>query len=328
MKEIQNRIITKNEATGNRVVMQYVQEFWDCGWQPLDARNDRGIDGLIFMRRRGNDLGVKINVQIKCGAKYISSYNEDEIRISIHNEYALQQHIEYWKNQNEPTVLIFVNPCKEKRDKNGNILKADGKIVWLDSRINAKAWWVNLKDPDLQPEDSKTLIRINKKNNFGEHSKGDFLKLIRPLLSVSHLKEIIPDKESKALLNSHHLKIQARDFYKSWKNNNEILCKAINQKIRVSRTGWKHILLKSRGIERQSNSLRLLGIAKQMIDEVENFYLLNQKEIGNELEQKIALRARFNYQYNEHIVQVILLRKFNKISNREKWWFYSVHYRR
>lgn len=328
MKEIQNRIITKNEATGNRVVMQYIQEFWDCGWQPLDARNDRGIDGLIFMRRRGIDLGVKINVQIKCGAKYISSYNDKEIRISIHNESDLQQHIEYWKNQNEPTVLIFVNPCKEKRDKNGNILKEDGKTLWLDSRINAKAWWVNLKDPALQPEDTKTLIRLSKKNNFGEHSKGDFLKLIRPLISVSHLKKIIPNKDSKTLLNSQQLKINARDFYKKWKNNNEIFCKVINQKIRVSKTGWKHILSKSRGIERQSNSLRLLGIAKQMIDEVENFYLLNQKEIGNELEQRIALRARFNYQHHENIVQVILLRKFNKISKREKWWFYSVHYRR
>lgn len=328
MKKLQNRIITKNEATGNRVVMQYVQEFWDCGWQPLDARNDRGIDGLIFMRQKGNDLGVKINVQIKCGAKYISSYNDDEIRISIHNEYSLQQHIEYWKIQNEPTVLIFVNPCKEKRDKNGNISKLNGKIVWLDSRINAKAWWVNLKDPGLQPDDLKTIIRINKKNNFGEHSKGDFLKLIRPLLSVSHLHEIIPNKESKALLNSHHLKTDSREFYKNWKNNNEIFCKAINQKIRVSKTGWKHILLKARGIERQSISLRLLGIAKQMIDDVENFYLLNQKENGNELEQKIALRARSSYQYNEHIVQVILLRKFSRLSQKEKWWFYSVHYRR
>jgi hypothetical protein len=44
---LQQRIISKNEATGMRVVVQFVQEFWECGWQPLDSRNDNGIDGLI-----------------------------------------------------------------------------------------------------------------------------------------------------------------------------------------------------------------------------------------------------------------------------------------
>ena len=52
MTDLSNRIRTKNEATGMRVVAQYVQEFWECGWQPFDARNDKGIDGLILMRRR------------------------------------------------------------------------------------------------------------------------------------------------------------------------------------------------------------------------------------------------------------------------------------
>jgi len=41
----------KNEATGMRLVGQYVREFWECGWQPYEARNDYGIDGLIIMKK-------------------------------------------------------------------------------------------------------------------------------------------------------------------------------------------------------------------------------------------------------------------------------------
>ena len=79
MSDLSRRMRIKNEATGKRVVAQYVQEFWECGWQALDARNDYGIDGMIIMRRKNTDLGVKINVQVKCGAKYISSQTKDTI---------------------------------------------------------------------------------------------------------------------------------------------------------------------------------------------------------------------------------------------------------
>jgi len=114
-----SRLRIKNEATGERIVAQYVREFWECGWQPYESRNDFGIDGQIIMRRRGVDIGVNINVQIKCGAGYISSFGKDEIKLSIHKAKKLESHIAYWKRQLEPAVLIFVNPSKLVRDKDG-----------------------------------------------------------------------------------------------------------------------------------------------------------------------------------------------------------------
>ncbi|MVN23518.1 DUF4365 domain-containing protein [Mucilaginibacter arboris] len=332
MSDLPNRIRTKNEATGMRVVAQFVQEFWECGWQPFDARNDKGIDGLILMKKRNTDLGVKINVQVKCGAKYISSETKDEIKISIDDELGLIEHIEYWSKQVEPAILIFVNPAKPIRDKSGNIVKDDkGKITWKESRLNSKAWWVDLKSKGLRVENSKTLISIPKKNVFGEHSKGAFLKLIKPLMSNAHLPLIKLNAESKRLLNSIKLKEESHKFYKDWKNGNTIFCKAIDKDIRVSKTGWDHILSSNRGAERRINSLKLLGVAKQMVDEIEKdkFFLLNQKESLLELEQKLGIRARYvDKQLGEQIVQVIILRKLNTRNRNEKLWFYSVHYRR
>jgi hypothetical protein len=40
MSILPNRISTKNELTGMRIVGKYLQEFWECGWQPFVARND------------------------------------------------------------------------------------------------------------------------------------------------------------------------------------------------------------------------------------------------------------------------------------------------
>lgn len=332
MTNLPSRIRTKNEATGMRVVAQYIQEFWECGWQTLDARNDKGIDGLILMRKKNIDLGVKINVQVKCGAKYISSENKDEIRISIDNEKDLIEHIEYWTKQNEPAILVYVNPAKPDRDKSGNILKNDkGLIIWKESRLNSKAWWVDLKNENLKVENFKTLISIPKKNVFGEHSKGDFYKLIKPLLSNSHLPLIELNNESKRLLSSLALKKDSREFYKEWKNGNTVFCKALKKNIRVSKTGWNHILSSNRGIERRVNSLKLLGVARQIINEVdeEKYFLLNQSEGFLELEQKFGIRARYiDKQLGEQVVQVIISRKLNTENKKEKLWFYSVHYRR
>lgn len=338
MKQKPEIVRTKNEATGMRVVSQYVTEFWECGWQPIDQRNDKGIDGTIIMRQGGKDIGVDVNVQVKCGANYISSTTNEEIKISISNE--LIKHIEYWKTQLLPTVLVFIMPCIPKRDKHGNVLKEDVKskngtirneIVWKESRLKSQAYWVNLKDDNIYDVEKKTIIKINKKNRFGEHTKGDFLKLIKPYFSQIHLPNIDLKPENAKLLNSDNLKKDASLFYKNWKsiNNKLFPCKALNdENIIISRTGWNHITNKSRGKQRRIISLKLLGAAKQIIEEVEKYYLLQQVEKIEFIEQKIGIRGSIQTKKEgEMNLQVIILRRFNKSKNYDKYWFYSIHHR-
>lgn len=329
MKSLPQRQRTKNEATGMRVVGQYVQEFWECGWQPLEQRNDEGIDGVILMKRKSEDLGVRINVQVKCGAGYISSTSEDEIRISIDDSWGLLEHMKYWKQQTEPVVLVFINPSKAIRDEHGNYIKDEkGKIQWVDSRLKAKAWWVDVTSDGVMPDGTKTIITLNKRQVFGEHSKGDFLKLIKPLLGKAGLQTLEPNEQSKKLLISQNLVIDSTKFYQDWKGHGDVFCKALNQKIIISRTGLRHIKMSRRGLERRIMSLKLLGIAKQIIEEVDNFYLLNQEEEDSQLTQKLGLRALVKSKTDgERIVQVIILRKMWKHTKKSKWWFYSVHNR-
>ena len=253
-----------------------------------------------------------------------------EMRISIDDSLGLAQHIQYWKSQSQPTILVFVNPCKQKRDKNGNAMKNDkGKLIWTESRTKAKAWWVNLKDVDLQPDNTLTIIRIKKDNTFGEHSKGELLKLAKPLMNNSHLPIINLNSESFRLLNSVKLLRDARAFYKTWKNNNIVNCTIMAQDIRVSKLGWKHICSSSRGIERRTSSLKLLGVAKQLIEDANKYYILQQNVSANILEQKIGLRGLYRDKNNiDYAVQVIILKRQDIFTKITKSWFYSVHYRR
>lgn len=320
------RLRKKNEATGIRVVSQYVQEFWECGWQPVDQRNDFGIDGHIIMKKKGLELGVKINVQVKCGSSYVTSLQAQEIRISFDDESSLDKHLTYWKTQVEPCILVFVNPSDPKRDSNGNIIRSrSGKPEWIDNRLQPTAWWVDLKDKDLRVPNTKTTIRIPKNQTFGEHSKGNFLKLITPLLINDHLPEITPNEESRNLLNANNVKQEARIFYKSWKNSQSPNSKIVE----VSRTGWRHILLARRGKERRMNSLKLLGIAKQIIEETKHWKQISHVEYNKEVVQKYILKAKLkNKAKTNDIVQVVILRKIDKTTRKSKDRFYSIHYRR
>ena len=340
MKQKPEIVRTKNEATGMRVVSQYVTEFWECGWQPIDQINDKGIDGEIIMRNGGKDIGINVNVQVKCGMSYISSepHIKNEIRISISND--LAGHIEYWKKQLIPTVLVLVIPYKPKRNKHGiietmEVISKNGisrtETIWKESRIKAVAYWVDIKDNNVFDSESKTIIKIDKKNRFGEHSKGDFLNLIKPYLAEISSKNITISTENNKLLNSNDLKKDANLFYKKWKsiNNGLFPCKALNgENIIISRTGWNHITSISRGKERRNISLKLLGAGKQIIEEVDKYYLLQQVDKSDYIEQKLGIRAIIKTKKEgAKIIQVVILRRFNKSANYDKYWFYSIHHR-
>lgn len=317
-KLLRKRII--NEATGTRIVAQYVREFWECGWQEYDHRNDKGIDGEIILRKKGIDLGVKINVQVKCGKGYISSFDRDEIRLSIEDPIKFIEHIDYWKRQNEPAVLIFVNPYK--------ISFSQQISAWKENRLQPNAWWVNLKDDSIRPEGTLTIIRIPITNTFGEHSKGTFVNLARKIIENNNIQVIQAKSDVIKLYNSTDIRNEARQYFLDWKNNQETFCTAIGSKIIISKIAWRHILLNRRGHNKRVLSLRLLAAAKQVIEEAKDYFILSQKENQFEIQQYLGLRCSIkNKALNDITVQVIILKRIKKQQGIAKIWFYSVHHR-
>lgn len=72
---------------------------------------------MIIMSKRGEEVGVRINVQVKCGGSYVSSHNDNHIKFRFKSKGDLEKHLSYWKKQIEPCILVLVNPCNKNYQK-------------------------------------------------------------------------------------------------------------------------------------------------------------------------------------------------------------------
>ena len=337
-EKIRQREIVKNEASGVRAVSMIVQEYWECGWESRNARNDKGIDGVIILRRRGADIGGNINIQAKCGDGYVSSEDDHVIRLSLGSSDYLDRHKEHWFSQVEPVVLVFTRVIERLKGADGKIIKdANGKEKTKDIRNKPKSWWVDLKDNNTYPEKSRTIIEIKKENTFGAHSKRDFLQLTSKYKSEWVAKPIIPNKESIHLITTHKLDVESKKFYRLWSTQAPIIFKPIGEPVLVSRVGWRHISRIGRGRIRQNFSKKYLGIAKQIIEQSLAYKVLEVKSSFSSTGEKvketrfIGIMGTVDSGYDKKmIVQVILIQQLLKINAKiqSKLWFYSVHERK
>ena len=311
--------IEKAEATGVRVVIQIVREWWNCGFQEYEARNDDGIDGLILIKRNGEFTGEIIHVQIKAGNGYRNEVKArpNQIGINVGKDY-IKEHRPRWNNIVEPTILIYVDDSTD--------------------RLMPDTWWVNLKSDNAYLENVKSQIIIPKGQKFGEHSIGD----IKRLYGTRHLDYRLPQldvtrNDVNLFTFKNTLKEQAREFYKNWgalpsegrahKKLGEII---------VNRVGWRHITRAGRKTERIQQSFNLLGVAKKMITEIDSFEnfghpILETKDDKIISKRYLGIRAFviFPHRY-ESSVTVVLRNKIITNSKtgdelENKTWFYSIY---
>ncbi len=69
------------------------------------ARDKSGIDGELEIIHGIERTGRLLKCQIKAGASYISSENEDHLRIRVERKY-----LEHWKRMTAPVLLFFYHP--------------------------------------------------------------------------------------------------------------------------------------------------------------------------------------------------------------------------
>lgn len=319
-KKHQNKMATHAvEATGLRVISMYVQEYFHWGWQPYGQENDDGIDGEIIPRTpNGQDMGVRIKVQSKCGPGYLSSINDQTVNVSPYSsKEKLQEHCDSWNKSNEPVILVYTNA--EKTNQNGH--------KYLDLK-NPQAWWMRM---DNYMHDGSSIVKIPRVNMFQEHTIGELVKLIKPYLkNWPHCLQITPDRADLKLWNSLHLLDDAKVFYRDWKMNNPAIeIGGVQYNLNVSRLGWRHITDKARK-DRVALSLRLLPIAKMILEQSKTIrpVLLRSRDLytaWNSETMHLGYRARVMLEGREQKVQVVVRVYRNLRNNKEKVWFYSVH---
>jgi hypothetical protein len=310
----------QKEAVGIRVVATFVREPWNCRWQEYEARNDNGIDGVIIMRKGEHETGGLAFVQVKCGG---NGYRVDQqqypemVGVNLGKTY-LDEHKPRWLTTPGPCLIVFVDDTINK--------------------ITPPAWWADLKSPATYSPTNSGLLLIPKAQRFGSHTKGDFHKLcgagpvdkVLPVLHAEREDLVIP--ASKETLHN-----AARGFYQQWSkltypNTNPALGKVL-----INRVGWRHITSQGRLRERQFQSLSLLGIAKRMIDELDDITMLGRVTVhdyadgGKKVTDHLGLRANIVFPHrHQSVVQVVLRRdriitKDPRSPTQEKIWFLSVY---
>lgn len=302
------------ELTGLRMVKMYVTEFFHWGYQEIDQQNDDGLDGVIILRDRGGkDMGVRIHCQIKCGPAYEKSSTNDEIVIQAYsNKQKWEEKLRHYARMAEPAILIYVNPKNNKK--------------W------PPCWWVRV---DNYAHDGSSQLRIPRRQSFGEHSKGDLLELVRPILKDwnNHPQLTLSSMERK-LCYSRNLLQDARHYYDDMKQYPLNLGKS-GVSVKWSRTGWRHINTLRRGDVRINTSLSLLSLARRMIETWDGnletrdgIVLLRGSRVDSNdhcMELFYGLRNRLMTDTGEEKIQVVLKRRINKHLHKDTWWFYSVH---
>lgn len=290
-------------------------------WQNISQSNDDGIDGLIFIRNRKEEkTGELVFVQIKGGLKnrgYYKTYKSrpNKICLNLGSEY-IESHYPRWYNFQGPVILVFVEYS------------------------SSKAYWTDLKHPDSYSDSNKSIVIIDKKNRFGEHSFGEFKKL-KGYTYISRdielLKIELTDTNYINFVSPDSIKEQAKEYYKNWcysspqERTNPKLGEII-----VSRVGWRHITRSKRKKSRIMQSLQLLGLAKKIIQETKTVWqvkVLDEKILSDGtilITDFLGLRANVKFTFRgATVIQVLLKRKrfINKISGKftSEIRFYSVY---
>lgn len=297
------------EATGLRVVSMFIQEFFGWGWLPNTQENDDGLDGFIYVRDNvGNDLGTRIQVQIKSGPSYLKGI-DDKGRLKLQpysNKERLQKHLKTYAKQVEPTILIYVTTEWEG--------KKDMYRPW--------AWWVRM---DNYEYDETSYVYIDRTKRLGEHSKKDLYKLVCNSLKWTDYKPINASPYDFKLFNTfNNIKIAAKNEYDKLKKT-EVICPALNDaKIVFNRIGWRHICNGSRGSRRIRNSFGLMSLVPQIITSSDRWIFAKKSHLANQNHSFYTLRANVIMKDETLKVQVIIRHQLNR-KGEKKYVFYSVH---
>jgi len=309
----------QKEAVGIRVVSQFIRESWDCRWQEFNARNDNGVDGIAIMRKSSKETGGVVFIQVKCGGdgyRQDQAQHPDKICINLGKKY-IDVHKPRWNKTPGPCVIIFVDDTINRR--------------------NPPAWWTDLKDSSSYSETNKGMLLIPKNQKFGEHTKGEFHKLCGSA-PVDRTLSVITTTIDDIVFNDFNktLRCAAREFYVSWSKNYFPTENPKLGKIFINRVGWRHITKNGRKIERIVQSFSLLGVAKKLIEQIDDIDMLGRAKVeqtGNrytKITDYLGIRANIIFPHrHQSVVQVVLLRSrlINPITGvvKQKIWFLSVY---
>ncbi|WGG46478.1 DUF4365 domain-containing protein [Rossellomorea sp. DA94] len=300
---------TESEVKCLNKVAEVVRENFRGEFIEFPHRIDNGFDGVIVWRENGNIIDV-IYVQCKGGDSYFPKNLKESFRVQNISKEDLKRYKRVWDNVFGPAIMVVTNS-------------------------NKKAWWIDLKSSESYDNTGEELF-CKEKNYFNSSARLKIRNLISKNMDKYKIPELVINNNGlQDFLKDQSLKTSAKDLYRHLATRKlSSKCSELDNKIEFTRIGWRHITRKKRDKARITQSLILLPLVREIIENATEFETIDAKYFkDNETKNKIILdklvikaQCIFNYRFPA-IIKVVLLRKreITKTGIREKVWFYSIY---
>lgn len=279
---------------GINVVERIVLQDWASRWQSLDAQNDDGVDGLIFLEKGGAATGQIVYVQVKCHRR---TSRRGDINVSI-GRAKLAKAIKRWRRLVGAAILIHVDP--ETLIARWENLHAEGDLLAASIRVPASQFF----DADAKAKIGDlcgTLHRDVTAKNVATHAD-DF----------PHLR------------SKEHIQVAARAFYRELASK-PVTIGSTDQQVIFTREGWRHVTRRGRPQLTRFQSLVLLGTIRPILKQMTLSDIRRQPTAHEpEEEEYYAIKAAVSFPHRQSgVIKIVLHRNVN--DRQGQYRFHTIY---
>jgi hypothetical protein len=152
------------------------------------SRDNFGIDGEVRLVHGIEHTGKGFKYQLKAGSSYISSENNEVVRVKVERKYVL-----LWHKMREPVVLIFYHP--------------DTRILYW----KAIQPFLKIYPELLKKETDKVIVPLNKVRDILDHSSFAALELVAD--GEFGYQKIIYSKDTSEVMVTNRFLVQELPSY-------------------------------------------------------------------------------------------------------------------
>ncbi|MFQ6550358.1 DUF4365 domain-containing protein [Aestuariibius sp. 2305UL40-4] len=282
---------------GVNAVEKIVLADWGARWQALDAHNDDGVDGLIFLERGQELSGQIVFAQIKC--QEVKKRPDGNYVIPIKSQ-KLAKNLEVWRKVVGAAIVVLVDP----------------------QTLTAR--WV-----DARPSTSTTAsqILVPEGQHFNAAAKGEIGKLCGTLHQDLLAQKVHTFADDFLhLRTSSHLQVATRALYKKLAQASFSLGHD-GERVIFDRDGWRHITRPNRSQLARHQSFILLGAAAKIIEACdEDLCNLWSSDTNDGKTRFFQLDSMVTFPFRQTgLVRLVLKKSLTRISEDRSLKFWTLY---
>ncbi|WP_312163569.1 DUF4365 domain-containing protein [Phenylobacterium sp.] len=275
---------------GVNAVERIVLQEWKSRWQPLDAVNDDGVDGLIFIERGGVPTGQIIHVQVKCR----SEQPKDGIFALPIGTEKLAKNAARWRRVVGAAILVKVDP------------------------ESLAAYWTDVRDGGSVVG---SQVFVPAANKFDASAKNRIADLCGTLHGDLLLRQIKTTADDFKYLTSKSAPVAAARQEYVRLNTLSLHFAGSNAAVHFTREGWRHMNRRGRERLAKSQSWTLVGTLAHIVQNVSENSLLVVRPSRRGLPELVAATVTVLFPHRQSAIVRAVFRRRGQPGS----WNYSLH---